>query len=186
MCIRDSQWGSWQTNWTGESLTSTNRFQSQSGTYGIGRQLGRAGHGQRRQGLFYLHERRTYRVVNNQARQGIRSRVVPRIDRKSLGDSILSQTAIPWIRSRNVGYKVARMKPNTRFYAFFDNVNVSTFLTPKIIELVKDSSADPTTNETPFVVGEVVVGQTSGCRLLVALPNDGLSLIHISEPTRPY
>ncbi len=167
------QWGSWQTNWTGESLTSTSRFQSQSGTYGIGRQLGRAGHGQRRQGLFYLHERRTYRVVNNQARQGIRSRVVPRIDRKSLGDTILSQTAIPWIRSRNVGYKVARMKPNTRFYAFFDNVNVSTYLTPKIIELVKDSSADPTTNETPFVVGEVVVGQTSGCRLLVALPNDG-------------
>ena len=50
----------------------------------IGGQLGRAGHGQGRQGLFYLHERRTYRVVNNQARQGIRTRVVPKIDRKSL------------------------------------------------------------------------------------------------------
>ena len=51
------QWGSWQTNWTGESVQSRNRFQSTSGTFGVGRQLGRAGHGQRRQGLFYLHER---------------------------------------------------------------------------------------------------------------------------------
>ncbi len=167
------QWRSWQTNWTGETLTSRTRNLSRSGRYGVGRQLGRAGHGQRRQGLFYLHERRTFRVVNNQTRQGIRTRVVPRIDRKSLGDSILSQTAIPWIRSRNVGYKVSRMKPNTRFYSFFDNVNVTNYLTPKIIELVKNSSADPTTNETPFVVGETVIGSTSGCRIKVALPNDG-------------
>ena len=167
------QWGSWQTNWTGETLQSRNRFLSRSGRYGVGRQLGRAGHGQRRQGLFYLHERRTYRVVNNQTRQGVRTRVVPRVDRKSLGDSILSQTAIPWIRSRNVGYKVSRMKPNTRFYAFFDNVNVNNYMMPKIIELVKNSSADPNTNETPFVVGETVVGSTSGCRLKVANPNDG-------------
>ena len=88
------QWGSWQTNWTGESVQSRNRFQSTSGIYGIGRQLGRAGHGQRRQGLFYLHERRTIRVVNNQSRQGVRTKVVPKIERKSLGDTILSQTAI--------------------------------------------------------------------------------------------
>ena len=167
------QWGSWQTNWTGETQISSSRFQSSSGTYGIGRPQGRAGHGQRRQGLFYLHERRTYRVVNNQSRQGIRTRVVPRIDRKSLGDSILSQTAVPWIRSRNVGYKVSRMKPNTRFYSFFDNVNVNTYMCPKIIELVKSSTADPTTNETPFVVGETVIGSISGCRLKVAEPNDG-------------
>ena len=84
------QWGSWQTNWTGETLTSSSQQQSTSGTYGIGRQLGRAGHGQRTQGLFYLHERRTFRVVNNQSRQGIRSKVVPKIERKSLGDTILS------------------------------------------------------------------------------------------------
>ena len=64
------QWGSWQTNWTGETLLSSTQVLSQSGTFGVGRQLGRAGHGQRTQGLFYLHERETFRVVNNQARQG--------------------------------------------------------------------------------------------------------------------
>ena len=173
------QWGSWQTNWTGESVQSRNRFQSTSGTFGVGRQLGRAGHGQRRQGLFYLHERTTIRVVNNQARQGVRTKVVPKIERKSLGDTILSQTAIPWIRSRNIGFNVDRLKPRTRMYAFFDGKDINTYITPKVIELIKNSSSDARTNETPFVVGETVIGQTSGCQLKVAAPDDGYK-------TNPY
>ena len=167
------QWGSWKTNWTGESLLSTSQFRNRSGSFSAGgRRLGRLGHGQGRQPLF-VHQRRTWRVVNNQARQGIRTRVVPKIDKKSLGDFVLSQTAIPWIRSRNVAFNVERMKPRTRVYAFFDGVNVTTYITPKVIEIVKSSTADPNTNETPFVVGETVVGSTSGCRLKVAPANDG-------------
>ena len=173
------QWGSWQTNWTGETLTSSSQTQSRSGTYGVGRQLGRAGHGQRRQGLFYLHERRTFRVVNNQSRQGVRTRVVPKIERRSLGDTVLSRSTIPWIRSRNIGFNVDRMKPRTRFYAFFDGVSVTTYITPKVIELVKNSTTDSRTNETPFVVGETVIGQTSGCQLKVVAPDDGYK-------TNPY
>ena len=167
------QWGGWQTNWTGESLQSTSRFSNRSGSFSAGgRRLGRLGHGQGRQPLF-LHERRTYRVVNNQARQGVRTRVTPKIDRKSLGDSILSQTAIPWIRSRNIGFNIDRLKPRTRMYYFFDGVNVTGYVTPKVIELTKSSTSDPNSNETPFVVGETVVGQTSGARLKVAPANDG-------------
>jgi len=173
------QWQSWQTTWTGESTISRNRFRSRSGTYGIGRQLGRAGHGQRRQGLFYLHERRTVRVVNNQARQGIRTRIIPKIERKSLGDTVLSRSAIPWIRSRNIGFNVDRMKPRTRFYAFFDGIDVTGYITPKVIEIIKNSTTDSRTNETPFVVGETVIGQTSKCQLKVVAPDDGYK-------TNPY
>ena len=167
------QWGSWRTNWTGESLISTTQFRNRSGSFSAGgRRLGRLGHGQGRQPLF-VHERRTWRVVNNQARQGIRTRVTPKIERKSLGDSVLSQTAVPWIRSRNVSFNVERMKPRTRIYAFFDGVNVTNYITPKVIELVKSSTADPRSNETPFVVGETVVGQNSRCRFRVAPADDG-------------
>jgi len=167
------QWGSWQTNWTGESLQSTSRWRNRSGSFSAGgRRLGRLGHGQGRQALF-VHERRTWRVVNNQARQGVRTKVVPKIERKSLGDSQLSQSVIPWIRSRNVSFNVDRMKPRTRFYAFFDGVNITNYLTPKVIELIKSSTSDPQTNETPFVVGETVIGSTSGCRHKVAAANDG-------------
>ena len=173
------QWGSWQTNWTGETLTSSSQTRSSSGTFGVGRQLGALGHGQRRQGLFYLHERRTFRVVNNQARQGVRTRVVPKIERRSLGDTVLSRSAIPWIRSRNIGFNVDRLKPRTRMYAFFDGINVTTYITPKVIELIKNSTTDSRTNETPFVVGETVIGQSSNCQLKVIAPDDGYK-------TNPY
>ena len=166
------QWGSWRTNWTGQSLISRTQTRNRSGSFAAGgRRLGRLGHGQGRQPLF-VHDRRTWRVVNNQARQGVRTRVVPKVERKSLGDTELSQTAIPWIRSRNVSFNTDRMKPRTRIYAFFDGVNVTNYITPKVIELTKSSTADPRANETPFVVGETVVGQNSGCRFKVAAAND--------------
>ena len=168
------QWGGWRTNWTGESLISSSRFRNRSGSFSAGgRRLGRLGHGQGRQPLF-VHERRTWRVVNNQARQGIRTRIIPKIERKSLGDTILSQSVVPWIRSRNIGFNVDRLKPRTRMYAFFDGVDVTGYILPKVIEITKSSSADPNTNETPFVVGETVIGQTSKCQLKVAPANDGL------------
>ena len=60
-------------------------------------------------------------------------------------------------------------------YAFFDGDNVMQYITPKLIELVKNSSEDPSTNETPFVIGETVIGLNSGARLKVVAPNDGLT-----------
>ena len=168
------QWGGWRTNWTGESLISSSRFRNRSGSFAAGgRRLGRLGHGQGRQPLF-VHERRTWRVVNNQARQGIRTRIIPKIDRKSLGDTVLSQSVVPWIRSRNIGFNVDRLKPRTRMYAFFDGVEVTGYMIPKVIEITKSSTSDPNTNETPFVVGETVIGSTSKCQLKVAAANDGL------------
>ena len=64
-------------------------------------------------------------------------------------------------------------------YGFFDGVDVTNYITPKVIELIKNSSTDARTNETPFVVGETVIGQTSGCQLKVAAPDDGYK-------TNPY
>ena len=164
------QWGAWKTNWTGERLISRQNYRSRT-NLGGGRRLGRLGHAGRRQGLFYLHQRRTFRVVNNQTRRGVRTRVIPKIERKSLGDTILSQTAIPWIRSRNIRYTISRAKPKTRMYAFFDKKPITNYCTPKLIELVKNSQEDARTNETPFVPGETVKGLTSDCRLRCLKPN---------------
>ena len=59
-------------------------------------------------------------------------------------------------------------------YAFFDGVDVTGYMLPKVIEITKSSTQDPNTNETPFVVGETVIGQKSKCQLKVAPANDGL------------
>ena len=71
-----------------------------------------------------VNREETLLVTTRQTRSGIRSRVIPRIDRQSLGDRVVSSTSIPWIRSRNVKVNVERLKPRTRFYSFFDGKQV--------------------------------------------------------------
>ena len=65
---------------------------------------------------------------------------------------------------KTLSLKVRNLNPKLRFYPFFDGVDVTGYMTPKVIEITKSSSADPNTNETPFVVGETVIGQTSKCQ----------------------
>ena len=154
------QWGAWRTTWRGSS------------TNGGGRQNERTfanfvpGRGRR------VLQRTTTTTTTRQTRSGIRTRVVPRIDNISQGDSIIAQTSIPFIRSRNIDVNIARMKPRTSFYSFFDGRKVGDYIIPKIIEVIKDSATDARTNATPFVVGETVTGLTSGITFRVAEPND--------------
>ena len=158
------QWNAWRTNWTGTRRSETRRWRETTFARGTPRRV-LAGE--------------TITTTRRQVRSGTRIRVVPRIDRRSLGDSIIDSTFIPWIRSRNVAFDVERVKPKTRMYGFFDGDSVMNYITPKLIELVKNSSEDPKTNETPFVIGETVIGLNSGCRLKVVAPNNGLT-------TNPY
>jgi hypothetical protein len=153
------QWRSWRTAWTGTRRSNTRTWRETSFSRGVPRRI--------LQGSTTVTTRR-------QVRSGTRIRVVPRIDRRSLGDSVIDSTFIPWIRSRNVGFDVERVKPKTRMYAFFDNDNIQNYIVPKLIEIVKNSSEDSNTNETPFVIGETIYGLRSGCRFRVAAPNNDM------------
>lgn len=154
------QWRSWRTNWTGTRRSQGRTWRETSFSRGVPRRV-LAG--------------TTTVTTRRQVRSGTRIRVVPRIDRRSLGDSVIDSSFIPWIRSRNVGFDVERVKPKTRMYAFFDSDNIQNYIVPKLIEIVKNSSEDSKTNETPFVIGETVYGIRSGCRFRVAAPNDGMT-----------
>jgi hypothetical protein len=149
--IVPTEWDSWRTNWTASQTNVTATFWS-----------GRA-----------LIQRSNTTTQTSQTRSGIRVRVVPRIDRQSLGERVIERTSIPFIRSRNIAFKVQRLKPNTRFYCFMDNVDINFYTSPKLLEVIKNTVEDIRTNDTPFVVGETVVGQTSGCRLKLVDVNDG-------------
>lgn len=149
------EWGSWVTNWGGEQVIGSTTTRNPGW---LAEDRGRSplpnawgGRGMRR-----INRTTTIQVNQGQTRQGIRTRVVPRIDRESLGDSILSATSIAWMRSRNIAIKVSRMKPRTRFYSFFDSINIDSYVIPKVIEVIKDSSVDSRTNATPFIVGETI------------------------------
>jgi len=66
----------------------------------------------------------------SQTRTGIRSALVPQVVRTSLGDKVLNIAFVPFIRSRTINFTATRLKPNTRVYAYFDNIAITSYVTP--------------------------------------------------------
>ena len=100
-------------------------------------------------------------ISTNQSREGIQYKVRPKVQQQSLGDRTISRDIIPYMRSRNIEITTTRMKPRTRFYVYFDNVDVTSFVTPKLIEISMTSGV--------FQTGETVT--SSGFTFRLAAPN---------------
>jgi hypothetical protein len=52
------------------------------------------------------------------------------IRQTNLGDSVQNVNLIPYMRSRIVNFKAEGLKPSTRVYAFFDNSDVNSYVSP--------------------------------------------------------
>ncbi len=113
-----TQWNSWQTSWSSSSSTTSTRIERR-------------------------HEWPFIRTITNtrtrsrarQVRTGIRSNITPRTDRQVLGDRVVDITFARWKRSRNIRFGSRRLKPFVQFYPFFDKIDISTYCTPKLIEI---------------------------------------------------
>ena len=97
-------WNEWQTNWTGRF---TNR--SSSGN--------------------------TTTTVQGRTTTATRTGLLDRLQVQMLYQTIIwyrvvDVAFIPFIRSQTITFTATRLKPNTRVFPFFDNVNVSTSVTP--------------------------------------------------------
>ena len=93
-------------------------------------------------------------------------------------DRIVSSLPDTHIRSRNVAFDASGLKPNTRFYAFFDSTSGIDII-PKLIEISMDSGA--------FDINETVEGFDGGNRIFVArtcAPNHKTG--SISSPTTTF
>ncbi len=137
-------WNDWQDNWSGAPRDISSR--DTSGNMRSGRRV------------FRQTEVTTAQMVN-QTRTGMRQRIVPQTVRNSIGDRIVNIAFVPFIRSRTINFVATRMKPNTRVYAFFDNVDISSYITPSSgANLDTDNNGsvsgtftipDPTNNANP-------------------------------------
>ena len=107
-------WNAWQTQWTGAPV-ATGRRTDQYGSWG--------------RGIRFVTSETSATAVG-QARTGIKTSLVTKIDRQIVGDRVLSSAAIPYIRSRNVLVQIQKLKPNTRFYPYFDDISISSYCTP--------------------------------------------------------
>ena len=111
-------WNSWQDTWTGRAIETERR---RVGTYEV-----RGGHGWR---VIAKEEVTTAQQVS-QTRTGIRAVAIPETVRTSIGDRVVSVAFVPFIRSRTITFNATRLKPNTRVYPFFDNIDIKNYVTP--------------------------------------------------------
>jgi len=107
-------WNDWQDFWTGAPRDVSSR--DVSGNLRSGRRV------------FRRTEVTSTQQVN-QTRTGVRQRLVPQVVRNSIGDRIVNVAFVPFIRSRTITFSATRMKPNTRVYPFFDNIDISSYVT---------------------------------------------------------
>ena len=172
-------WGSWETTWTGRSVSNGPRvLRQRTGSRVINRRR-RRGRFQRGRGIpitttttirdrFVNIREQTVTTTTNQTRQGIQFRVGERFDTTSLGDKVVSTEVIATMRSRNIEFVCRRLKPNTRLYAFFDNISMDAFLVPKLIEIEMVSG---TFGPGETVVGDLPNSTSTGIRLRLATQN---------------
>ena len=107
--VTGTVWNEWQTQWTGRETVSV------SGTQRSGRRL--------------FQEIITAQQ-GVQARSGLRTSIAPDTIQTSFGERVVDIRMIPFIRSRRVKFKATRLKPNTKFYSYFEDINVSNYVKP--------------------------------------------------------
>jgi hypothetical protein len=189
-------WNAWQTQWTGTPVATGAQT-----TFTTGNEWA-SGFGDVRLSIADFNNRfgvsqrgavnnarqvtvATFATQVGQSRTGVKTSLVTKIDRQVVADRVLSTAAIPYIRSRNVLVQVKGLKPNTRFYPFFDDVDVSAFCTPaaRLVYTPVTGQFDTTTNvgglssdtarringdsQVCLNRGDVITGQTSGATAVV-------------------
>jgi len=145
-------WNAWQVNWIGQSVpvggaliqyttgdnwasrgymgdTTGSNVGSGAAVYldvnEFNNRFGGGGSGPARQ-VFVSTTAQTI----SRSRQGVKSTLAVQMERQVVDDKIISTTLIPYIRRRNVLVQVKKLKPNTRFYPYFDDISVSAYCTP--------------------------------------------------------
>lgn len=117
-----TQWDDWQTVWTGVSDSS---FTIDTRTYTPDRENGG---GTNVSGSYGTQQATT--TTQTQTRTGIQTTWVPKTSTERTGSTIKDVNVQPYMRSRVIQFSAKGMKPNTKLYAFFDDYNVSAYVTP--------------------------------------------------------
>jgi hypothetical protein len=115
----------------------------------------------------------------NQVATGLQTTLVPQTSDQIIGTQLISQTAIPYMRQRHIVVSCSGLKPSGNYYAYFDNVNVtSTFsAATKLIvaPITGQSSTFNTTTNIGAAANTVSSRQISGDSITILSTGDVLT-----------
>ena len=142
-------WGSWTQTWVGQTRpTGTETFTAANPHWGngvwanaralrqgatqisYGEMLQRFGGGANGGRPARQVTVQTFATEVGQSRQGMKTTLAVKTDYQEVADRVVSTSIIPYIRSRNILIQARGLKPNTRFYGFFDGVDITSYCTP--------------------------------------------------------
>lgn len=190
-------WNAWQTQWTGKTTTEL-EYLTAGDNWANARAISQGytqisieeavkinGAGNRtapaRQIILATDTKKI-----GQSRTGVTTSLKETIDYQTVDDKVLSVTTIPFIRSRNILVQNRALKPNTKYYPFFDKADVLKYCDPAdIITITKTNtiSFDTDSNsgndyktaarsmginpDFALTTGDVVTGSISGATAVV-------------------
>ncbi len=128
--ILGTVWNEWETNWTGRQVETEVSRQTRRGRQDNWNWWNFTGRGFRnpgRLGRIGTTTLTTTTTTSNQSRSGLRTDVAFDTVTRESGNRIVEVNFVPFMRSRKVYFKASRMKPKTKVYAFFNDVNVTAF-----------------------------------------------------------
>ena len=140
--LTSTVWEGWETVWTGETVNF--RTERRTEREHIRSNLWRLN-------TIQATIQDTFRE-GTETRTGQRQLITEQFDMISEGDSLINTEVIPIMRSRNITFDGKGFKPQSKLFAFFDNVNMTAYCVPKLIEISMISGV--------FQVGETVTGET--------------------------
>ena len=120
--ILGTQWNEWETNWQGFEFETERAF-GPGNDFFFERELGR-GQG----GIQTVTSTITTTTTSNQSRSGLRTDLAFDTVTRSDGQRVVEVNFVPFVRSRKIFFRAQLLKPNTKFFAFFDGVDVSNFV----------------------------------------------------------
>jgi len=174
-----TRWNDWNTTWSGVTATTSLGWQSFGATqrhfgdraqhtrncncghrntltvptFNGGTLTGRQGGNGLTRGQFLLEQRTTR---TEQIREGIQQFAELQTITQSVGDRVVDTSFVPFIRSRKVYFEATGLKPNTRVYPFFDNIDLSDYSSEAaFVEFRDDQTRTDHTDDSP---GEITSG----------------------------
>lgn len=123
--VTGTKWDEWETNWTGVSTASS--------TY-------RTGNPNQRRQTVRGYEQTVTTFTGTTDREGIETTLNSEVNTQDYGDRVVDVAFTPFMRSRPVGFVAKNLKAGTRFYAFFDSVDVNAYCQPADVFTVTRNS----------------------------------------------
>jgi len=113
-------WNEWETNWSGTEEEAVSVTENDVTTTDNGDSTTTTN-------VSNTTTTTTATTTSEQTRRGTTTTVTSSTNTMNLGNRVVETNFIPFIRSRKIYFKAELLKPNTRFYAFFDGVDVTDY-----------------------------------------------------------